>query len=57
MTAVSPSTIRFWHFQCPECGMSDLEFGHPAEAHDIHCEVCLEDQDRTVNLRRWPAGG
>jgi hypothetical protein len=56
MTAVPDTTIRFWHFQCPECGTSDQEFGHLAEAHDIHCEVCLEDHRRTVVLRRWPAG-
>jgi hypothetical protein len=55
MTAVLDSTIRFWHFRCPECGMGDQEFGQLAEAHDIHCEVCLEDQGRTVVLRRWPA--
>jgi hypothetical protein len=35
--------------------MSDQEFGHLAEAHDIHCEVCLEDEGRAVILRRWPA--
>jgi len=55
MTAVPDTTIRFWLFQCPECGTSDQEFGHLAEAHDIHCEVCLEDHGRTVILRRLPA--
>jgi hypothetical protein len=55
MTAVSDSTIRLWHFQCPDCGMSDQEFGHLAESDDIHCAVCLQDQRRTVILRRWPA--
>jgi len=55
MTAVPNGTIRFWHFQCPECGTSDQEFRHLAEAHDVHCEVCLADNGRTVMLRRWPA--
>jgi hypothetical protein len=54
MIAVTDSTTRFWHFQCPVCGISDQEFGDFAEAHDIHCEVCLEDHGRTVVLRRWP---
>ena len=55
MAAVLDSKIGFWHFQCPECGMGDQEFGRLAEAPDIHCEVCLEDQGQAVVLRRWPA--
>jgi hypothetical protein len=45
--------VAFWHFECPECGFSDAEFGGPASSADsIHCEVCLED-GRTVRLKRW----
>lgn len=43
----------FWHFECPECGMTDEELDGPARAHVVHCEVCLEDE-RNVRLRRWP---
>jgi hypothetical protein len=46
--------VAFWHFECPECGFSDAEFGGPALAGDsIHCEVCLEDE-HLVRLNRWP---
>jgi hypothetical protein len=45
--------IGFWHFQCPECGISDKEIGHLAPAHAILCEVCLEE-NRNSPLRRWP---
>lgn len=55
MASTVLTVVRFWHFHCPECGMGDQEFGHLAEAHDIHCEVCLVDQDRHVRLRRWLA--
>jgi hypothetical protein len=43
-----------WHFECPECGFTDAEIGHPARADTIHCEVCLQDGAR-VRLKRWPA--
>jgi hypothetical protein len=47
--------VAFWHFECPECGFSDAEFGGPASTGDsIHCEVCLED-GQTIRLKRWPA--
>jgi hypothetical protein len=35
----------YWHFQCPECGMGDIELGYLAGDQDYYCEVCLE-QDR-----------
>ena len=43
---------NFWHFECPECGLSSAELG-PADVHTYLCEVCLEE-DRAVRLRRWP---
>jgi hypothetical protein len=43
---------NFWHFECPECGLSSAELG-PADAHTYLCEVCMEE-DRPVRLRRWP---
>jgi len=52
---VKKGVVAFWHFECPECGFSDAEFGGPASsAESIHCEVCLED-GQTVRLKRWPA--
>jgi hypothetical protein len=52
---VRKGVVALWHFECPECGFSDAEFGGPASsAESIHCEVCLED-GQTVRLKRWPA--
>ena len=52
---IKKGVVAFWHFECPECGFSDAEFGGPASSGDsIHCEVCLED-GHDVRLRRWPA--
>jgi hypothetical protein len=52
---VKKGVVAFWHFECPECGFTDAEFGGPASsAESIHCEVCLED-GHTVRLKRWPA--
>ena len=46
--------IALWHFQCPECGFGDAEFGGPASSGDsIHCEICMED-GHTIRLKRWP---
>lgn len=42
-----------WHFQCPECGVGDAEFGHYATVEMVWCEVCLEQRVH-VRLRRWP---
>jgi hypothetical protein len=33
--------------------MSDAEVGHLATADEIHCFVCLVDEQRHVVLRRW----
>ena len=44
-----------YSFVCPECGMGDTELGHLIAVDDIHCVVCLIDEDRHVRLRRWTA--
>jgi hypothetical protein len=44
-----------WHFQCPECGFGDGEFGHLLSADEVYCIVCLEEEGRNVRLRRWQA--
>jgi len=44
--------ITMWHFECPECGMTDVELG-PADTHTLLCELCLEE-DTHVRLKRWP---
>lgn len=43
----------YWHFQCPECGFGDGEFGYLISAVEIHCTVCLEEKGREVRLHRW----
>jgi hypothetical protein len=43
----------FWKFHCPVCGFGDGEHGHLLAAHEVHCVVCLEEEDRYVRLRRW----
>ena len=55
MTTVSTTLLRFWHFQCPECGIGDREIGVFAESHDAYCEVCLTEEGRHVRLALWPA--
>ena len=45
--------IHVYKFICPDCGMGDAELGHLAGQDDIHCTVCLIDEDRYVRLRRW----
>ena len=47
--------LHVYQFVCPDCGMSDAELGHLAGQDDIHCVVCLIDEDRYVRLRRWLA--
>jgi hypothetical protein len=42
----------FWHFQCPECGMGNIELGRLADDQELLCEVCLE-QGGQVLLERW----
>jgi hypothetical protein len=36
----------------PECGMSDKELGHLATADEVHCLICLIDDQRHIVLRR-----
>ncbi len=45
--------LRCYRFTCPECGMTDRELGHLATQEEIHCMVCLIDEERHVVLRRW----
>ena len=45
--------IRCYRYICPDCGMSDVELGHLATLDEVHCMVCLIDDDRHVILRRW----
>ena len=52
-TTAKRAVITLWHYQCPECGFSDAEFGHHLDAHTIFCEVCIEEQIR-VRLKKWP---
>lgn len=47
--------MRCWHFVCPECGIGDGEWGHPAADDELHCEVCVAEDGRLVRLRRWLA--
>jgi hypothetical protein len=42
-----------WHFQCPECGFGDGEFGYLVSADEVYCVVCLEEEGREVRLHRW----
>jgi len=51
-TIARSDIIRAWHFECPECGMTDAELGQ-ADSHVLLCEVCLEDNNY-VRLKRWP---
>ncbi len=44
---------QLYRFVCPDCGMGDIELGHLVTAGDMHCVVCLTDEDRYVRLRRW----
>ena len=52
-TITRTAILTVWHFECPECGITDTEVGHHADAGTIHCEICLED-GRHVRLKRWP---
>ena len=53
MSKVAHVEMRWFRFACPECGMTDEELGHLATADDLHCMVCLVDEERHVLLRRW----
>jgi hypothetical protein len=52
LMSTKAALITMWHFECPECGMTDAELG-PADTHTLLCEVCLEE-DTQVRLKRWP---
>ena len=45
--------LRCYRFVCPECGMGDAELGHLGAPDEVHCMVCLIDEQRHVILRRW----
>ena len=53
MSRVSHLEIRCFRYACPECGMTDEELGHLGTADELHCMVCLVDEERRVILRRW----
>ena len=53
MTSHTRMEIRCYRFTCPDCGMTDGELGHLATADEVHCMVCLIDEERHVVLRRW----
>jgi len=55
MTGKDMDVVRFWHFHCTECGFGDFELGHLAEAHDVHCTICLMETGKHIRLRRWEA--
>ncbi len=55
MTEATRVTLQLYRFTCPECGMGDAELGHLTTSDEIHCVVCLIDEDRYVRLRRWLA--
>jgi hypothetical protein len=55
MTGKDMDVVRFWHFHCTECDFGDAELGHLAEAHDVHCTVCLMETGKHIRLRRWEA--
>jgi predicted nucleic acid-binding Zn ribbon protein len=49
------TNIPLWHYHCTECGFSDAEIGSLAATHAIYCEVCLEEDEKHVRLKRWQA--
>ncbi len=53
MSAALSVELRCYRYICPECGMTDTELGHLATQDEIHCFVCLVDEQRHVVLRRW----
>jgi hypothetical protein len=52
-TTVSKMPDGEWQFQCPECGVSHVEFQCLAVDDEIHCVVCWEERRVTVRLERW----
>ncbi len=55
MNKVMRVEVRCYSYTCPECGTGDAELGHLATDEELHCMVCLIDEDRYVRLRRWLA--
>ncbi len=53
MTSFTRVEVRCYRYTCPECGMTEAELGHLATADEVHCMVCLVDEQRHVVLRRW----
>ena len=53
MSARLSVEMRCYRYACPDCGMTDVEVGHMATEDEIHCFVCLVDEQRQVVLRRW----
>ncbi len=53
MSARLSVELRCYRYACPECGMTDVEVGHLATEDEVHCFVCLVDEQRQVVLRRW----
>jgi hypothetical protein len=53
MSARLAVEVRCYRYACPECGMTDVEVGHLATEDEVHCFVCLVDEQRHVVLRRW----
>ena len=45
--------VRCYRFVCPSCGMGDAELGHLVTHDEVHCMVCLIDDEQHVILRRW----
>ena len=52
MSTTKQTVVALWHYQCPECGISDQETAYHGQTHMIYCEVCLEDNQH-VRLKRW----
>lgn len=53
MTTTMRVELRCYRYLCPDCGTGDGELGYLATADEVHCMVCLIDEDRHVVLRRW----
>jgi hypothetical protein len=50
---MAQSREAYWHFYCPECGFGDCEFGHLLADDEVRCLICIEEDGREVQLRRW----
>lgn len=45
-----------WHFECPDCGYDDQEYGRLAEDREIWCGLCATDGGKERRLVRWSEG-